>query len=477
MAHDSSVVFSGIPKDAALSKPSRSTVSLIESIELLIEHLTPALCEAVFRKVRKTERERKWTFSAIAQFWAAVIVRHPPSIGHGLAEVSKRRREDDLWPHVMAEPQAFFQKCAALRPKFFQTLFEDFTASVRPLAKPVYARWMHDLRRHFPCVQVIDGSKLDAIRHRLKILWPIRFPVLPGSLMMTYDLFTGLADQAEFHSHAHTNERLRAPDLLGRIKPSTLVLGDRLYCLIKSFHELAEVKAYGLFRRNALIKFRVLKILSQVRFERGMCEDLLIEAGRGDKQPKAQLRLIRYRNGKYSLDLMTNVLDPDKLPAQTAVKLYGMRWTIERMFLDLKKTLKLHCLYASHPNIVAQQFYAAVIVYNAFRIAQGRLAASAGLLPEQLSSEKLFPKLAQAFGDFAFASWQAIRIRELNPGTAIQFPDLQEMPSATVRLASIFAQRRTGLQRPPPTGGRTSRVRSFGHIRGGAAILLAASDG
>ena len=471
-------VLSGIPSGFERPIPGKLNVCLLDMIDILTEHLSPALCQTVFQRVRKTERERKWTFPAIAQFWTAMIIRTPPSLRHGLDETRKRKREKELWPRVMAEPQAFFQKCAELRADFFQVLFAEFTSSLRPKAQPVYASWMEQLRVHFPQVQIIDGSKLDAICHRLKLLWPIRIPVLPGCVTAVYDLFTGTVQQAYFYGHSYISEWARAPQVLAKLSPGTLLLGDRLYGIIQYFHQLADLKAYGLFRKNGTVKvIKRLEVLGTAQDGRTFCEDVLVEVGDGRRQAKVLLRLIRYRHNRYSLDLLTNVLDPKKLSALTAVRLYGMRWSIERMFLDLKRTLNLHCLYASHPNLVAQQFYAAAIVYNAFRVAQGRIAAKAGILPEQLSSEKLFPKLAQAANDYCIARYHAIRTAELNPGIAIKFPNLRTMPTANTRLNSILAQRRNSHRRCIKRTVFGGRAKSFAQLWGGPTLLRAVSDG
>lgn len=470
-------VLSGIPLGFERPIPEKSTVCLLDMIDILTEHLNPALCQMVFRRVRNTERERKWAFPSIAQFWAAMVVGNPSSLRHGLEETRKRKRAQELWPRVMAEPQAFFQKCAQLRADFFEELFAEFTRSLQPAARPVYASWMKELRVHFPQVQIIDGSKLDAICHRLKLLWPIRVPVLPGCVTVVYDLFTGMASQAYFSAHSSESEWARAPQAMDKLKPGTLLLGDRVYGIIKYFHRLAELKAYGLFRRNGTLKVKRLEVLSAAQDGRSFCEDVLVEAGSGEGNPKVRLRLIRLRHKGYSLDLLTNVLDPEKLPAKVAVRLYGMRWSVERMFLDLKRTLKLHCLYAAHPNLVAQQFYAAAMVYNAFRVAQGGIATKAGVLPEQLSSEKLFPRLAQAANDYCIARYHAIRTAELNPGIKIRFPDLRTMPSANARLSSILAQRRSSHRRVLKKAVFGGRAKSFAQIKGGPTLLRAVSDG
>lgn len=467
--------FSGIPVGAARPVDGRARVSLVEIADVLLEQLTPGLCQTVFKRVRSSERERKWTLEAIVHFWTAVAIHNPPSLTQGLAETRKHRREE-LWPRVMAEPQAFFEKCAGLRADFFHALNQEFTGRLRQRARPLYASWMEDVRREFPSVQIIDGSKLDAVCHRLKLLRPARYPVLPGCMMVVYDLFTGLAEQAHFEVDADSSEKARAPKVIGTLGSGTLLLGDRMYCLIQTFNLLGEIGAYGLFRRNGLLKIRRLKVLSSIREGRRFCEDVLVEVGCGQPQPKIQLRLIRYRDRGYSLDLLTNVLDAEKLSAKTAVRLYGLRWTIERMFLSLKKTLRLHCLYGSHPNLVAQQFYASMMVYNAFRVAQAEIASRHDLLPEQLSPEKLFPKLAEATKNYALSRWQQMRIRELNPGVEIVFPDLRTMPKGSSNLGALLAESRARKRRPPRKM-ITPHPKSIAKVPGSARILAAVSDG
>ena len=466
-------VLSGIPQGFERRVGPDSEVCLLDAVEVLTAHLTPSLCRVVFERVRKTERERKWTFEAIARFWTAMIVVSPPSLRHGIAE-SRKQVGEDLWPRVMAEPQAFFQKCAGLRADFFEALFIDFTSSLRPAALPTYASWLGDLRRHFSSVQVIDGSRIEEVCLRLKILRPVNGAVLSGCVTVLYDLFSGTIRQARYYGHAYVSEKARAPEMLDEVGAGSLILGDRMYCMLKAFHQLNELKAFGLFRLRAQLEVKNLEVFEHSKIGRKSLEDALVEVGQGINQPKERLRLIRYRDGKYRLELLTNVLDPEKLPAETAIRLYGMRWSIERMFLDLKKTLKLHCLYAAHPNLVAQQFYAAAMVYNAMRVAQGKIAQAKKLLPEQVSPGKLFPLMAQAIKDYALANWQQIRIRELNPGMPVVFPELREMPTANTNLRVILAQRRSSKRKPPAKKPRYSK--SFAHIRGGSALLATVSD-
>jgi len=452
-------------------------VDLLKMTRVLLDHLTPALCEAVFDRHRTTERTRKWTFYAVTLFWAAMIVRHPPSIHAGLDQTRKGRGRDALWPRVLATPRAFFKKAQGLRPHLFQATYDAFTRSILPKARPAYASWLGRVRRHFPEVLIVDGSRLDAIGHRLKLLRPERAQVLPGCLTVVYDLFRGITRQVLFYPNAAEPELPRGQTALAWLPPGTLLLGDRLYASLQYFHHLAAHQLDGLVRRNGRLRLKRVQVCSRQQGSRTLLEDGLVEVGCGVGQPKLTLRLIRYRAPGHRLDLLTNVLDPTRLRPEDAVALYHLRWSVERLFFDLKETLDLHGLYAAHPNLVAQQVYAAAIVHTAFRVAQAGIARQARVLPEQLSPAKLFPKLAQAANDYCAVRVYALQTLALNPGMAIRFPGWHVIPSAYTTLGAIVVQPRNGHRRRRRFCASRRRWKSFAHVTGGPTLLKSVSDG
>lgn len=473
------------PKDSTshippgCEQPIRKTmrVDLLKMIGLLLDHLTPALCEAVFQQQRTIERTRKWTFYAVNLFWAAMIVRHPPSLQHGLDQTRKGRGRDQLWPQVMAAPQAFFQKAQRLRPHLFQATYAAFTRSILPQARPAYASWLGRLRERFPDVLIVDGSRLDAVCHRLKLLRDERAQILPGCLTVFYDLFRGITRHVLFFPNAAEPELPRGQALLSSLTQGTLLVGDRLYASLQYCHRLVGLKLEGLFRRNGRLTLKRLQRLSSKQDSRQLLEDLLVEVGCGVGQPKRTLRLIRYRAQGYRLDLLTTVLEPSRLTPEEALALYRLRWSVERVFLDLKETLDLHGLYASHPNLVAQQVYAAAIVHTAFRVAQAGIAKQVRVLPEQLSPAKLFPKLAQAANDHCVAQITVLKTRALNPGVAIRFPSWHTLPSAYTTLGKIIVRQRTGPRRRRKFCASRKRWKSFMHVTGGPTLLQSVTDG
>lgn len=468
---------SGIPEGMEMPIQKDLRVDLLGMVELLLSHLTPTLCKTVFKRHRRTERERKWTFYAVCLFWTAVIIRQPQSLRHAIDQTRKGKGRDKLWPRVLARPKAFFDKVERQRPGLFMHLYRAFVQSILPEAPQAYASWMSHLRQHFPAIIIEDGSNLDAVAHNLKILRDVRAVILPGCVTAFYDLFHGFCQEILFFPNAAVSELKRGQMALSWMAPGTLVVGDQLYSYLQCFRKLAEANLFGLSRKNAAIKTRRLEVLSREQGSRSLLEDLLVEVGCGRGEPKRKLRMIRYRCQGRRLDLLTSVLDPKMLSAEDAVKLYGMRWSVERLFLDLKDTLDLHCLYASHPNLVAQQVYASAMVHAAFRVAQAKIAWRAKILPEQISSGKLFPKLAQAANDYCVCQLRDDRIRQANPGVEIRFPSLRTMPFAYTRLDAVLLERRSQHRRSRRRCPARDRWKSFAHIPGGPSLLRVASVG
>src|SRR3989442_15305227 len=84
------------------------TIDLLRVVDLLQEHITPALCRTVFGAVRKTERQRGWTLEALIRFWTAVGLRAPKALSQALVDSLGGR--DPTFPRREAGPEAIFQR-------------------------------------------------------------------------------------------------------------------------------------------------------------------------------------------------------------------------------------------------------------------------------------------------------------------------------------------------------------------------------
>ena len=443
-------------------------VDLIRVMDLLQTHMTSALCQTVFRRVRTTERQRAWTLQALVQFWTAVILRAPEALSHALVETVDQR--EPLFPRIVATPEAFFQRCRDLRPAFFAEIFRQFTARLVAVP-PRYAAGVAPVRARFTDILLLDGSRLAAIAHRLKLLWRDRAVVLPGCLLGVYDLGRGLCRQLHFSADAAASEMTRAKAVLGTMARDTLLLGDRLYCTADFFEGLHTQGCWGLFRRNRLLSLHKLQRLSKRRHAGGCLEDWLVRAGTGASAPPQLVRYIRWRAGGTRYELLTNVLAPARLAAAEALALYPYRWRIERMYFDLKEVLNLNRIYAANPNAVAMQVYAAGIVYNALRVAQGEVAAAAGIEPEEISPAKFFPKMVAACQTYVVAQQWERRVRRLNAGRRLRMIDWRAERWASVAVPAVHVETRTGPRRRRRFCPARRHWKSLAHVRGGRRFL------
>jgi hypothetical protein len=366
------------------------SVDLVRVLELLRAHITSALCQTVFATTRTTERQRRWTLEALVQFWLAVILRAPRALSQALYETLEG--SEPLFPLVQATPEAFFQRCQTLRPAFFAAVFARFTAGLLTATPARYAQDLAAIQARFAGVVVVDGSRLAAIAHRLQLLRAERAVVLPGCLLAVYDLGRGLCRSLDFCADAAAGELARAQAALGALPRETLVLADRLYGNGVWFATLAAQGCWGLVRQNRRLGLRKVQCLTRCPLQGGRCTDWLVATGGTRRTPPQRLRYIRWQRGATVRAVLTNVLDPTRLSAPEALALYGQRWSIERLFFDLKEVLNLNRVYAGNPNAIAMQVYAAGCVYNALRVAQADVAEAAGIAPRSHFAGQVLPE-------------------------------------------------------------------------------------
>jgi hypothetical protein len=185
--------------------------------------------------------------------------------------------------------------------------------------------------------------------------------------------------------------------------------------------------------------------LGRIEIEETVIEDFRVTLGAKAQVPA---RLIRLTRGEEHLELITNVLDPERLSALEVCSLYEDRWEVERMFHDLKCVLNLRCFYCGNTNAVAMQLYAAAIVYTAMRVAQGRIATEAGIEPEWISEAKLFPLLGAASATVTTLEAGFLMTERANPSVELTEPDWRYACNLQIRLRHILAH---------PTRGRRPR--------------------
>jgi hypothetical protein len=417
----------------------------LEAVKLIHHHLHEDLCNAIFQKTRTRERQRKWTLYALVRFWTAVVLRAPAALTQILQD-NAGVKTDALFPNVDASPEAFFQKCRHLHWHFFAEIYRSFTQRILPEAPLAYAGPLNALYAHFPEVWIVDGSKCDRIARRLKLLWTQRKVPLPGCLTAFYDLRRGITQRLLFSAHVDKAELRRFKETLHSLPRGLLLVGDRLYGVPDSFHHLNGYGLFALFRRHSQVLCQTQSLFSKTSHDKGLLTDALVTAGVASRK-KIPLRLITYQHAGKRLELLTNVLDPKKLSPQQALLLYSHRWSIERLFFDLKEVLNLKRFYGANPNAVAMQIYATALIHTAFRIAQAKIAQTHHLAPETISPAKLFPRLAAASCALAQIEVYQFEFKRLNPGRIFREPPLENFRFSKTPLLALLVEKRNDHRR------------------------------
>lgn len=432
-------------------------VSVAPILHLIHSRLDEALCAAAWKAVRTTERQAKWTLRLLIGFWVAVAAYAPKSLRQALSQSG----ETGDYEAARATPEAFFDRCQRLSWRFFRKAWELFRKSLEASIQPAFAQHLARFDKHFPRILAVDGSGLEQVRRRLKALWKDCRVPLPGSLLAIYDIRRGVLDQLDFDERPEAAEFPRAVELLDRLPRGSLLLGDRLYGVPKLFTHLLARGLYAITRRFGPVRIDQAEEHGSVTTEAGIVEDYDVLAG-NTQHPQVKLRHIVLRKGKkVVLELFTNVLDRTKLSATDALELYASRWTIERLFYDLKEVLNLNRFYCGNVNAVGMQVFATAMVHTAMRITQADIAQQARIEAEAISPPKLFPKLAVLSMKIMAVRWTIMEMGRLNPQVQLKAPSMDKLPFAQVEVDGILVEPRKGIRRRSGSKGPRTEWRAL----------------
>lgn len=143
------------------------------------------------------------------------------------------------------------------------------------------------------------------------------------------------------------SERHHAFAMVEELPPRALLVADAGFVGYELCRKLLCSDRSFLLRVGGNI--RLLQKLGYYERERGDIVYLWPQKRQKGKQRPLVLRLIRLRQGKQTLYLVTNVLDRKALPQAQARKLYQLRWGEEVFYRSYKQTLQRRKLLSRTP--------------------------------------------------------------------------------------------------------------------------------
>jgi len=234
------------------------------------------------------------------------------------------------------------------------------------------------------------------------------FPV--PKVLALFDAFTGMIlEMMAFPLYTHEQSKVWMLDL--RLGVGDLLVGDRGFCSFVHLAMLFERGVHGLFRchQKTIVDFRPNRRAGgkgkpKSRFVKRLGKhDQIVEWKRPGTKPKwmtaeqwaalpakLMLRELRYvlpSDGRRTLmvTLVTTLLDPELYPKEKVAALYGVRWTVETHFAELKTTLKMRKLKSTTPDGVLKELIAYCLVYNLVHAVMRKAAARQGVMPDRIS--------------------------------------------------------------------------------------------
>jgi IS4 transposase len=139
-----------------------------------------------------------------------------------------------------------------------------------------------------------------------------------------------------------------------------LVLFDLGFLNYQRYDELTDLGVWFITRAATNMSYRVERAIQA----NAQVHDLIVAVGSSaDSRCVHLMRLVEVQyQGKW-YRYLTNVLDPQRLPAAYVMALYGQRWRLEDAFLTVKRLLGLAYFWTGSANGVQVQVWATWILY------------------------------------------------------------------------------------------------------------------
>jgi hypothetical protein len=255
------------------------------------------------------------------------------------------------------------------------------------------------------------------------------FPV--PKILGLFDALSGLIMQALL-TPLYRHELPGMVGLHPALRQGDLLVGDRAFCAYAHFGLLAARQVLGLFRLHAsrIVRFERGGRRKRQPQERGRPHaEFVRRLGQDDQlvrwrkprecyRPKwmsleqfrklpeeLRIRELRFRipagGGRTRVVIIaTTLLDPALYPKEKIAKLYGLRWTIETHFAELKTTLKMRRIKCQTAAGVEKEILVHLLVYNLIHAVMLQAAGRQKVAPDRISFiDTLRWMLAAAPGD------------------------------------------------------------------------------
>jgi hypothetical protein len=369
---------------------SERRLSDLVSVGVLTRTFPPALVDEVIAEVGRTEQRHRSLPARVMAYFSIGAALHSEGsyedvlglLSDGLSWVSGEEMVR------LPSKSAIFQARARLGSEPVAALFSRVAA---PLAEPgAPGAWMAGRR-----LVAIDGMCLDVADTVENDAWFGRPGVNKGERSAFPQ--ARVVAIAECGTHAifdaavgayRTSENTLAGELIDRLKPGMLLLGDRGFCGFPLWQKAAATGADLLWRAKPNMKPRLIETLA----DGSWLGELRPSGNAGRHADGLVIRVIDYqiddgRPNDETYRLFTTIVDPDDASAVDLAVAYAQRWEIETAFDELKTHQRgpRTVLRSKSPDLVLQEIWGHLCCHFAIRTLMWEAADHAHVDPDRVS--------------------------------------------------------------------------------------------
>jgi IS4 transposase len=232
-------------------------------------------------------------------------------------------------------------------------------------------------------VRIIDGNQLTATDRRLAVLRDTKAGARPGQSLVVLDPALMLAVDMIPCEDAYAQERSLLSQVLSRVAPGEVWVGDRNFCTVMFLQGILERKGHFVIRQHG--RFPVASygtLRSRGRCNSGQVFEQTATFPGADGAPIEVRRVVvrldaPTQDGDTEIAILTD-LSARKASAAKIANMYRERWTVEGLFLTLTQTLSGEVPSLGYPKAALFAFGVALVSYNVSSVVRAALRTKFG---------------------------------------------------------------------------------------------------
>lgn len=339
---------------------------------LLENALDPRAIDALLGKHSVRQYERKLMFSSAVDLMGMVVCRVEPSI------LTAFRSVKDTLPVSL---QSVYNKLNGIEPAVTAALVQHVAGRLAPVIETMGGT-LPPLVPGYR-TRIIDGNHLAPTERRLAVLRQCKAAPLPGHALVILDPEFGLAIDMIPCEDGHAQERTLFAEVLSRVVPGELWIGDRNFCTAGFLQGMVARGGKFAIRQHAVLRLTSSGTLRA----RGRCPTgavfeeavtIVDEEGKPIKLRRIVVQLDQpTSDGETEIAILTNV-SARHASATRLAEIYRERWSIEGLFLTLTQILSGEVPSLGYPPAALFAFGVALVSYNIAAVVRAALRAQFG---------------------------------------------------------------------------------------------------